>query len=130
MAAAQSVAEQSGHEFRLRVMLPVAVVTLGAVLLAAFGLYWATTRADQISMDRHGREVRNAIKTAIDELIQGQKFAAIWDDAVVELRKPNPDWNWVDEKMGGWLRTRFNHNQFYILNADDVPVYAMDDGCA
>jgi diguanylate cyclase (GGDEF)-like protein len=128
MAAAESVAQQSVHEFRLRVMLPVVVVTLGAVLLAAFGLYWATTRGDQISIDRQVREVRNAIKSAVEDVIQTQKSAAIWDDAVLELRKSDPDWHWVDEKLGGWLRTRFDHHQVYILNSDDMPVYAMDDG--
>jgi diguanylate cyclase (GGDEF)-like protein len=128
MATTASAAGQSVQEFRWRVMLPVALVTLGAVLLAAFGLYWATTRSDTISIERQTREMRNAIASSVEELVQSQRGVAVWPEGVVELRKPNPDWHWVDDNMAFWLHSVFDHHQFYILNAQDAPIYAMNDG--
>jgi diguanylate cyclase (GGDEF)-like protein len=101
---------------------------LGAVLLATFGLYWAAMRCDAISVERQTREVHVAISTSIEDLVQSQKGVAIWDEGVLELRKPAPDWRWVDDNMAIWLHTLFGHNQFYILNAQDIPVYAMNEG--
>jgi diguanylate cyclase (GGDEF)-like protein len=109
-------------------MFPVVVVTLSTVLLAASGLYWATTRSDAVSIERQTREMRNAIKAGIDEVVQSQKMVAVWDQAVLELRKPHPDWAWVDGNMGIPLRISYGHSQFYILDANDVPVYAMHEG--
>ena len=126
MAAAS--AEQSLQEFRLRVMFLVIAVMLGAGLLGTFGLYWATSRSNAISVEREILEMRSALNFAIEGLVQSQRGVAVSDESAAELRKPNPDWRWVDENMAFWLRTHFDHQQFYILNAKDVPVYAMVDG--
>jgi diguanylate cyclase (GGDEF)-like protein len=128
MATKASAGGQSAPEFRLRVLLPVVVVTLGAVILSASGLYWATTSSDAVSIERQTKELRNAIKTGIDEVVQSQKMVAIWDQAVLQLREEHPDWDWVDNNMAIPLRISFGHSQFYVLNGNDDPLYAMHEG--
>src|SRR5262245_15150704 len=119
---------RSASVFAQRVLLPVVIVTLIVVVLAVSGLYWATTRSDAVSIERQTREMRNAIKTGIDEVVQSQKMVAVWDQAVLELRRPVPDWDWVGENMAIPLRISFGHSQFYVLDTNDVPVYAMHEG--
>jgi diguanylate cyclase (GGDEF)-like protein len=128
MAATASVAGQSVQEFRARVMLPVVVVTLAAVLLAIFGLYWATARSNAISVEQQRREVHNAVASGMEELAQSQRTVAVWDDVALELRKPDPDWRWVDDNTAFRLYSMSGHDQFYILNARDAPIYAMSGG--
>ena len=62
MAAADG---QSAPTFVRRVLLPVVIVTLSAVVLAILGMYWATTQSDAVSIERQTQGVRNAIKTGI-----------------------------------------------------------------
>jgi sensor domain CHASE-containing protein len=59
---------------------------------------------------------------------QNQEVVAVWDDPVLELRKPDPDWQWFDDEIGVWLHNLFGHNQVYVLNSADTPIYAMADG--
>jgi diguanylate cyclase (GGDEF)-like protein len=119
---------QSAPAFVRRVLLPVVIVTLSAVVLAILGLYWATTQSDAVSIERQTQGVRNAIKTGIDEVVQSQKMIAVWDQAVLELGRPAPDWDWVDENMAIPLRISFGHSQFYVLGADDTPIHAVHEG--
>jgi diguanylate cyclase (GGDEF)-like protein len=128
MATAESAPRKPVREFRLRVMLPVVVVTVGAILLAGLGLYWAAAGADTVSVERQRRELRNAIKTGVDEVVQSQKMVAVWDEAVLELRYPKPNWDWIDGNMAFPLRVSFGHSQFYVLDPQDLPVYAMHEG--
>ncbi len=128
MATRPSTGGQSAPEFRLRVLLPVVLVTLGAIVLLSAGLYRANTSSDAVSIARQTREMRNAIKTGIDEVVQSQKMVAVNDRAVMQLRNAVPNWDWVDTNMAIPLRISFGHSQFYILNENDTPVYAMHEG--
>jgi diguanylate cyclase (GGDEF)-like protein len=121
-------AGQAMDGFKLRIALPVFVVTLAAVLMAGAGLYWATARSDAISVERQVRETRQAISSSLDEMALNQESLASWDDPVLELRKPDPDWQWFDDNIGTWLHTPLGQDQVYILDGADVPVYAVLDG--
>jgi diguanylate cyclase (GGDEF)-like protein len=125
-----AVAKEEGFTPRLKsgVLLPVIAVTLAAVLLATFGLYWATTRSDAVSVERQIRETRHAINNSIDEMAVQQEVVAVWEDPYLALSKPEPDWDWVDKNVGVWLFDLFNHNQVYVLDARDMPIYAMAEG--
>ncbi|HEV7253707.1 MAG TPA: EAL domain-containing protein [Mesorhizobium sp.] len=116
------------EHFRHRVLLPVACATLGSILLAGFGLYWATTRSDAISAGRQLREVSHAVEHSINALAKEQEIVAVWDDPVLQLRKDQPDWDWMDVNIGVWLHDLYGHDQIYILDADNKPVYATVDG--
>src|SRR5687767_12150702 len=128
MAARATNGGESAPAFGRRVVLPMTLVTLSAVLLAAFGLFWAATRSDSVSVERQIRGMRNALKIGIDEVVQSQKMVAIWDAAVLELARTAPDWDWVDVNMALPLRISFGHSQFYILDDGDNPIYAMHEG--
>src|SRR5688572_21536882 len=128
IAATAPVAGPSVHGFKTRVLVPVVIATAAAMLCAALGLYWAAMRSDAISVERQVRETRHAISSSLDEPALNQEAVAVWDDPVLELRKPDPDWQWFDDNIGVWLHALFGHDQVYILSPGDVPVYAMTDG--
>jgi diguanylate cyclase (GGDEF)-like protein len=123
-----ATAWQRNSIFASRVLLPVVIATLAATLLSAVGLYRATTRSDAISVERQIRETRHAVDSSLDTMALDQEAIAVWDDPVLELRKPAPDWQWFDENIGIWLHDLFSHDRVYILNATDKPIYAVVDG--
>ena len=67
----------SVRDIRLRVLLPVVIATLGAVLFAFAGLWWATTHGDTISIERQRRAIRDAIAAGIDTVAQSQQGVAV-----------------------------------------------------
>jgi diguanylate cyclase (GGDEF)-like protein len=114
--------------FAVRVLLPVVAVTLTAVLLAAFGLYWASTRSNAVSVERQIRATQLALSNSLDELAVQQEVAAVWEDPIIKLDKKRVDWIWIDKNIGTWMYDIFRHDQVYVLNGKGKPVYAMAEG--
>ncbi|WP_267388551.1 EAL domain-containing protein [Sphingomonas sp. GC_Shp_3] len=109
-------------------LIPVLTVALGLTIFAFSALRGAASQADRVSVNRQEQEVKLAINDALDELAQSQAGVAIWSPLVLELRKPHPNWGWVDDNVGVWLNYVFAHDVDIILNADDKAVYVMRDG--
>ena len=107
------------------VIMPVVLLASVMTVAAAWGVWSAAHRSDELSMDRQAREVRLAIGATEDELAQSQAGVAIWNLAVAELRKRRPDWRWVDNNLGIWLNFVFRHHCDFVLDADNAPVYGM-----
>jgi sensor domain CHASE-containing protein len=112
----------------VRVLLPVVAVTLTAVLLAAFGLCWVSTRSNAVSVERQIRATHLALSGSLDELAVQQEVAAVWEDPVIKLDKKRVDWRWIDKNIGTWMYDIFRHDQVYVINGKDKPVYAMAEG--
>jgi diguanylate cyclase (GGDEF)-like protein len=116
-----------GRDIRRRVLLPAATFTLAAVLLAFAGLYWITTRSDALSIERQTREIHDAINSSVDTVAQAQQGIAMWDEAVLELRKLAPNLDRFNANAI-WLRDLFGQDAFFILDQRDRPIYAALDG--
>jgi diguanylate cyclase (GGDEF)-like protein len=110
------------------VLLPVTAVALTAILLSAFGLYFASTRSDAVSVNRQIRATHLALSSSLDELAVQQEVVAVWEDPVIKLDKKRVDWDWIDKNIGTWMYDIFRHDQVYVLNGKDKPVYMMADG--
>jgi diguanylate cyclase (GGDEF)-like protein len=122
------VRNQSMPRFRSGVLIPVISVALTAAFLAVFGLYWASTRSDAVSVDRQIRATYLALSSTLDELAVQQEVASVWEESVVKLDKKRIDWEWVDSNLGVWMYDTFRQDQVYILNGKDKAIYAMADG--
>jgi diguanylate cyclase (GGDEF)-like protein len=124
--------ERGGQVFNVRLIAalvaPVLAVALGLTIFAFSALRGAAFQADRVSVSRQQQEVKLAINAALDELAQSQAGVAIWNPLVLELRKPYPNWEWVDDNVGVWLNYVFTHDVDIILNADDKAVYVMREG--
>lgn len=114
--------------FGLRIVAPLASVALTAVALAAFGIFWTTSKSDAVSVERQIRTTKHALSLSVDALAKEQQTIAAWDDPVLELAKARPDWQWFDDEIGVWLYDLFGHDHVYILDPRDRPVYAMQAG--
>ena len=116
------------QRFFVFVALP-AICLAGA--LVVFGLWslWVTAEnSDAATRDRQVREVRLAIGATLDELAQSQAGVAIWDPAFAEVSKREPDLDWLDQNVGTWLNYVFNHEVDIIVDGQNRPIYAMENG--
>ncbi|MXQ10768.1 putative bifunctional diguanylate cyclase/phosphodiesterase [Microvirga makkahensis] len=110
-----------------KIVVPVSIVTIAALFLCGFALIWTARESNIISIDRQLRTTERSIRAIVDELAQQQEMVAVWDDAILQLRKKDLDWQWLDANMGVWLSRTFGQDQVYILDPDDRPIYAAVD---
>lgn len=126
-----SASQFRGHvkaRFALVVVTPLLALAIAVTILAFLGLRGAAADSDRASVARQTQEARLAYNSALDELAQSQTGVAIWSPVILELRKPVPDWAWIDNNVGIWLNFVFGHQEDIILDGGDRPIYAMVNG--
>ena len=113
---------------------------LRAVLLPTFGamgllaillgsvLYYSTSRSDSLAASRQSQHVASALRQGIAAVANDQEASTVWDDAVLRVRQRPLDYDWVDNNLGIWFYTYYAHDEVYILDPANVPIYAMQAG--
>lgn len=100
----------------------LAVVTLSLTILGYNAIHVADTRA----ADRQQRIALTNLAAEIWATPDHQRSATIWDDAV--LRTSQRDGDWMDANLGTWMQEYFGHDESYILDQTDTPVFASAGG--
>lgn len=101
-----------------------------AFALAVIGIISSIHESDAVSVERQYRSAQHAIETSIDELALQQEAVAIWDDAAAHVVAPKRDMTWIHDNIGSWLFRLFRHNEVFILDGHDRPIYAAAMGQA
>jgi diguanylate cyclase (GGDEF)-like protein len=113
---------------------------LRAVLLPTFGamgllalllgsvLYYSTSRSDSLAASRQSQLVASALRRGIAAVANDQEASTVWDDAVLRVRQRPLDYDWIDNNLGIWFYTYYAHDEVYILDPANVPIYAMQAG--
>ena len=91
-------------------------------------LIWSARRANEVAFDRQHQLVDLVLGQSVAKIAYDQESITVWDDPIIQLRKPVLDFEWLDANVGVWLFTYFGHDQVYVLNAENKPVYAMQNG--
>jgi diguanylate cyclase (GGDEF)-like protein len=115
-------------EFRRNVLLPVTIVTILALGLAGFALYWTVLKSNVVSVERQLRTTERYVRAAVAELAQQQEMVAVWDDTVQKVSSPDLDLAWLDSNIGGWLYRTFGQDQVYIVDEAGRAIDATIDG--
>lgn len=108
--------------------LSVQIVT-SLLVLAGVGLlslvlvgHNAISAGDEIAAARQERFAERHLAAQIAALPNEQRSSAIWDDAI--LRTAARDQDWMDNNLGLWMQDYFGHNESYVLDRENIPVYA------
>ncbi|AMY04056.1 EAL domain-containing protein [Mesorhizobium ciceri] len=120
--------EPTRRLFFKRTALPIIVVTLLVATLTTGLLLWSATQSDGVAVSRQKSLVALIISKLESGIAHDQESVTVWDDAVSALR--SQDAKWVDTNLGTWMHTYFGHDEVYILDPKDAPVYAFADGSA
>ena len=114
--------------FGPNILVPMVAATLAAIALAGFGLYAAARHGDRVSVERQIRTTQRAIDDSVARLALEQETVAVWDESIDQLGRRRLDMTWIDDNLGDWLHNIFGHNETFILNGRDEPVYANVEG--
>jgi diguanylate cyclase (GGDEF)-like protein len=103
-----------------------AVVLVGSLVAAV--LHLSTTGSDEVALHRQTKLVTVALHQAFASQRKDQEASTNWDDAVRRVRERPLDLDWLDQNLGVWFHSYYKHDETYVLDGQDRPVYAMRDG--
>lgn len=106
-------------------VIGTAIAAFGLALIAIIA--FAGISANRSAVERDKSLVDNAINQNIARVLSEQKSVAFWDDAVQKIAL-NWDQGWIREEFGTYLTETYGHDQIFILNGGDVPVFVMKEG--
>ncbi|RUX94726.1 MULTISPECIES: EAL domain-containing protein [unclassified Mesorhizobium] len=118
--------EPTRRLFLLRTALPIIIFTLVVATVTTGLLLWSAIQTDSVAVSRQKSLVALIVSNLENGVAHDQESVTVWDDAVNALR--TRDAKWIDTNLGSWMHTYFGHDEVYILDANDTPVYAFVDG--
>jgi len=118
----------NARSYTNRVLAPIAAALILATALVAGLLLWSAGEVDRIARSRDRGIVSLVLEQSIDRVAYDQEASTVWDQAVEALAKQHPDPDWLDTNMGIWFHSYYGHDEVYILNKTDLPIYAMQGG--
>jgi diguanylate cyclase (GGDEF)-like protein len=117
-----------GRYFVAQIILPtIAVLSAMAGLLGAF-MFLAADRADDLAAGRQQHLISTVLAQNFFGIPHDQEVTTVRDETVLRVRAPNPDLAWIDANMGIWLYRHYGHDEVYIVDPDNRPIYAMQGG--
>ena len=111
---------------RLTRIIGAAIAFFGLVLLAIIA--YAGWSANETSRDRERTLVENALNESIARALSEQKSVAWWDDPILKITDDAIDLEFTDANFGIFLTETYAHDEVYILNAENRPLYAFAEG--
>ena len=111
---------------RLTGIIGAAIAFFGILLLAVIA--YAGRSANETATDRERTLVENALNESIARALSEQKSVAWWDDPIIKITDDAIDLEFTDANFGVFLTETYAHDEVYILNAKDRPLYAFAGG--
>ena len=110
---------------RLTTLIAVAITFFGLILLAI--IVYAGWTANETATERERTLVANALNQAIARALNEQKSVAWWDDPITKITDQHIDLEFTDANFGVFLTETYGHDEVYILNAKDQPLYSWSN---
>ncbi len=100
-----------------------AILVFGLFLIAIIA--YAGWAANQSATERERMLLDNALNQSVANTLNEQKSVAWWDDSVVKITDSAIDLDFVDANFGIFLTETYGHDEVYIVNARNNPLYAF-----
>lgn len=120
-------AEPTSRAFAFRTALPIILAAAAAATLVTAVLLWSSIKADEIAIDRQDRLIKLVVSQLQAGIAHDQESSTVWDEAVDAVKRPERA-AWVDDNLGSWMHTYFEHDGAYVLDTHDQPVFAFENG--
>ena len=108
---------------RLATLSAVGITCAGLLLLLIIG--YAGWASNESSTSRERTLLDNALNLSIARTLNEQKGVAWWDDAVSKITDSEIDLEFTDNNFGVFLTETYGHDEIYILNGKDQPLYSF-----
>lgn len=107
---------------RLTLTIGCALAFFGALLLAVVG--YTGWSANRTAIERERTLVENALDQAVSRVLNEEKAIAWWDDAVLNAQARPLDLEWIETNIGVYFYETYGHDEMYIVDDSDNPIYA------
>jgi diguanylate cyclase len=114
-------AESTGSRWdrvRVNLVVPIGVIVAVAIVCVVLAVLTAAQRADEVSFNREQQQIRQAI-TNNGERVLRQLESGTETPRATELIRTVYDPQWVQRRIGEWLKTYFKHDVVVIVDPSD-----------
>jgi diguanylate cyclase (GGDEF)-like protein len=98
----------------------------------SFALYltltWSARQSDHLAQERQGQLVALIISNMQAGIAHDQESSSVWDDAVRVVMSQTPDLEWLENNLGQWMQTYFQHDGAFIISPKDDILLGFLDG--
>ncbi|HEY0626994.1 MAG TPA: ATP-binding protein [Allosphingosinicella sp.] len=104
---------------------------VAAAIAVAFILSLTARRADAVSFAREEQLIFHALDQTAERMARDQEGIILRDGVVTWLLDPPTDeenLGLMDRNFGTFFHAYYGHDESYVLNRADVPIYAMTNG--
>ena len=91
-------------------------------------LYGHARRATGIAWERQSQLVSHVLHEQVAKIPHDQQSVTIWDDAVKNTKDALRSASGWSVNLGIWMHDYFGHDEIFVLNESDRPIYANVDG--
>ncbi|WBO61054.1 MULTISPECIES: EAL domain-containing protein [unclassified Acidocella] len=117
---------QANVAFTLTRAFPALLLTGAVGALAILLLTWSAKQTDQISVLRQEEVVVHIVSQMRAQIAHDQESSTVWDTAIQKTRAD--DTEWMDNNLGTWMHSYFGFDGAYVLNSQNIPIYAFANG--
>jgi diguanylate cyclase (GGDEF)-like protein len=111
---------------RLSVVVPIGAIVAVAIVCIVLAVLSSANRADEVAIQHDEQLLSQALASRGAHLLREVESVASAPSADRNIRETfNPAW--VEERVGQWLHTFFNHDSVFIFDGRDRPLYALED---
>ncbi|MEJ2624931.1 MAG: EAL domain-containing protein [Pseudolabrys sp.] len=108
---------------RLSVVVPIGVIVAVAIVCIVIAVLSSAERADDVAIAHEQRLFSEMLSTQGRRVLREVQSVANSPATIRNVRK-RFDFHWVDQQVGLWLQTFFNHDYVFVFDANGQPIYA------
>jgi diguanylate cyclase (GGDEF)-like protein len=109
---------------RLSVVLPISVIVAVAIVCIIVAALTSAQRADEVALDHERSLLAKSIANHGERVLRELESVVVSDQAVRSIRGKF-DSVWIQQRIGLWLKTYFDHDFVFVADSSDHLVYAL-----
>jgi diguanylate cyclase (GGDEF)-like protein len=113
--------------FILNFAVPLAL-TMGLSFALYLALTWSARQSDHLAQERQSQLVTLIVSKMQAGIAHDQESSSVWDDAVRVVMDQAPDREWLENNLGQWMQTYFQHDGAFIVSPKDDILLGFLDG--
>jgi len=108
----------------LSVVVPIGVIVAVAIVCIVVAVLSSAQRADEVAIQHEKQLFLRALDTYGERVLREVNSVAASEQAAQNIRvKFDP--NWAKQRFGLWLKTYFDHDQVFIFDGSDKPIFSQ-----
>jgi len=111
----------------LSVVVPIGVIVAVAIVCIVVAVLSSAKRADEVAAVRDKSLLAHALDKFGDGVLREVESVASSQAALRNIRL-NFDAAWADRNVGLWLRNNFEHDEVFVFDGADRPIYSLAVG--